>query len=79
MSPKAYSTSEVAAKIGVSRQTLYDWIESGLLDAPEPITAGNASIRLWTDAHVASARKVKGTLKPGPKRGTRQRKKKGTR
>lgn len=67
MSPKTYSTSEVAAKIGVSRQTLYDWIESGLVDAPEPITAGNASIRRWTDVHVASARKVKGTLKPGPK------------
>ena len=67
MSPKTYSTSQVAAKLGVSRQTLYDWIESGLIDAPEPIKAGNASIRLWTDRHVRSARKVKGTLKPGPK------------
>lgn len=67
MSPKAYSTSEVAAKIGVSRQTLYDWIKSGLVDAPEPITAGHASIRIWTDTHIRSARKVKGSLKPGPK------------
>jgi len=67
MSRKTYSTSQVASRIGVSRQTLYSWIEAGLIDAPEPITAGNASIRLWTDAHIAAARKLKGTLKPGPK------------
>jgi len=67
MSSKFYSTSEVARKIGISRQALYLWIDAGLLDAPKPIQAGNASIRLWTDAHVAAAKKLKGSLKPGPK------------
>jgi excisionase family DNA binding protein len=67
MSPKTYSTSEVAAKLGISRQTLYDWIDGGMIDAPEPITAGRASIRLWTDRHIRAACKVKGTLKRGPK------------
>jgi excisionase family DNA binding protein len=65
MSSKVYSTSEVAAKVGISRQTLYNWIESGLLDAPEPIMAGKASIRIWTEAHLRAARKAKGTLRTG--------------
>jgi hypothetical protein len=68
MSSKTYSTSQVAALLGVARQTLYNWIESGLLDAPELVTAGNASIRLWTEKHIKAARKLKGTLKPGPKK-----------
>jgi DNA-binding transcriptional MerR regulator len=66
MSPKTYSTAEVAKKVGVSRQTLYNWMDAGLLE-PEAVTAGNASIRLWTDSHVAKARMLKDTLKRGPK------------
>jgi len=71
-SKKTYSTSEVAARLKVTRATLYNWISSGLLDAPEPITAGGASIRVWTDAHIKAARKIKGTQRPGPK--TKQKK-----
>jgi len=67
MNSKTYSTSEVAAKIGVSRQTLYSWIDAGLIDPPNSISAGHASIRVWTDTHVAAARRFKGTLKPGPR------------
>lgn len=67
MGARTYSTAEVAVKIGVSRQTLYAWIEGGFIDAPEPVVAGNGSIRVWTDRHLRSAREFKGTLKPGPK------------
>ena len=69
---RTYSTSEVAAKIGVSRQTLYSWIAAGLIDAPRPIVAGNQSIRVWTEAHLAAAKRFKGTLKPGPKKKMRR-------
>jgi excisionase family DNA binding protein len=62
---KFFSTAQAAAKIGVSRQTLYSWIESGLIRAPEPIQAGGASVRLWTQADVDRAAKAKGTLKTG--------------
>jgi excisionase family DNA binding protein len=62
MKSKFFSTAEAAAKIGVSRQTLYSWIEAGLIDAPTPLRAG---VRLWTAADVASATKFKGTLKRG--------------
>jgi excisionase family DNA binding protein len=68
---KFFSTSQAAAKIGVSRQTLYSWMESGHIRAPEPIRAGGASIRLWTQADIDRAAKAKGTLKmgrPSPKR-----------
>jgi predicted DNA-binding transcriptional regulator AlpA len=67
MSPKTYSTSQVARMIGVSRQTLYSWIEAGVIDAPDQITAGGASLMIWTEAHIKAARKVKGSQRPGPK------------
>jgi excisionase family DNA binding protein len=68
---KFFSTGQAAAKIGVSRQTLYSWIESGLISAPKPIRAGGASVRLWTEDDIDRAAKAKGKLKrgrPGPKR-----------
>lgn len=68
MSTKTYSTTDVAAKVGISRQTLYTWVERGWIDAPKPIRAGNASILVWTEKQLAGARKFKGTLRRGPKR-----------
>lgn len=67
MDAKTYTTAEVAAKVGVSRQTLYSWIEDGKINAPKPIKLGQRSMRLWTKAHIEQARKFKGTLKRGPK------------
>jgi excisionase family DNA binding protein len=71
---KFFSTAQAATKIGVSRQTLYSWIDSGLVRAPEPI---RASIRLWTQADIDRAAKAKGTLKIG--RPSLKRKKEGVR
>jgi len=65
MDTKAYTTTEVAAKVGVSRQTLYTWIESGRIDAPKPIRLGNRSMRLWTKADIERVGKFKGTLPMG--------------
>jgi excisionase family DNA binding protein len=61
-----FTTKQAAAKIGVSRQTLYSWIASGLVPAPKPIPVGAGSIRLWTQADVELAAKGKGKLKRGP-------------
>jgi len=66
MSPKTYTTLEVAKALAISRQTLYTWIEGGHIDAPKPIVIGSKSFRLWTAADIDRARKFKGTLKPGP-------------
>jgi excisionase family DNA binding protein len=66
MKSKTYTTAEAAAMIGVSRQTLYAWMASGQIDSPTTIQLGKRSMRLWSKADIARARKLKGTLRPGP-------------
>jgi excisionase family DNA binding protein len=68
MDAKTYTTAEAAAKIGVSRQTLYTWIEERKITAPKPTRMGQRSIRFWTIAEIEIARKFKSTTKRrGPK------------
>jgi excisionase family DNA binding protein len=62
-----FTTAQAAKRIGVSRQTLYSWIDAGLIHAPELIRAGRASLRLWTQADIDLAAKAKGKLRRGPK------------
>ncbi|MGC2107206.1 MAG: helix-turn-helix domain-containing protein [Candidatus Acidiferrum sp.] len=68
MPPKMYSTREAAKLIGISHQTLYDWIAGGHIAAPKPIGIGKATIRLWTRKDIDEARQFKGTLEPGRKK-----------
>lgn len=67
MEEKTYTTREVADQIGVSHQTLHSWVDSGRLPAPKLVLVGKNSIRLWVKADIQRARKLKGTLKRGPK------------
>lgn len=67
MSQKTYTTREAAKQIGVSYQTLYNWIASDEVAAPKPVKLGKMAVRFWTEGDIARARKVKGTLKPGPR------------
>ena len=67
MDSKTYTTAEAAAKVGVSRQTIYTWIETGKIDAPKPIRLGQRSMRLWTKADIEQARKFKDSMDRGPK------------
>jgi DNA-binding transcriptional MerR regulator len=62
MAKKLYTTTQAAAKIGVTRQTLYNWAEMKLIDAPEAIVPG---VRLWTADEVEAAAKLKGKLPRG--------------
>ncbi len=62
MVPKLFTTTHVAAKIGVTRQTLYNWAAMGLIDAPEPLAPG---VRLWTAEQMAEAQRQKGRLPRG--------------
>jgi excisionase family DNA binding protein len=65
MAKKTYTSAEAAVQIGVSRQTLYSWIEEGRVLAPKPLQLGRASIRLWARADIDRVRKFRGTLKRG--------------
>lgn len=57
--PKTYTTSEAAAKIPLSRETLYTWLEQGKIRKPKQIQLGNKTHYLWTDADIATAEKYK--------------------
>lgn len=54
--PLPITTAAVAEEIGVSRSTLYNWIEAGLL---------KAHYRFWFPEEVERARKLKGKLRAG--------------
>jgi excisionase family DNA binding protein len=64
MAEKFYTTGEVAAAIGVSRQTLQTWIAEGKVGAPKVI--GNT--RVWNESHVLELRRLNRNRKGrGPK------------
>lgn len=67
MEKTTYTTSEAADKIGVSYQTLHNWVNSNLVPTPQLVRFGKNSLYLWTKYDIAEARKVKGRLKSGPK------------
>jgi len=67
MSSKLFSTVGVAEEIGVPRATLQYWIKQRKLAVPKTRLRGGVAVRLWTAAELEKARKLKGSLKPGPK------------
>ena len=66
MATKTYTTAEAATQIGVSRQTLFNWIARERVAAPKPVQTGRRTVRFWTKPDIEKARKFKGTLKHGP-------------
>jgi DNA-binding transcriptional MerR regulator len=68
MSRKLYSTVEVAKAAGVVRATVQHWIKTGKISAPAVRLVGGRAARLWTLAQTERVRRLKGTLKPGPKK-----------
>jgi DNA-binding transcriptional MerR regulator len=67
MNQKRYTTVQVAKAADVPRATLQFWIATGKISAPTVRLIEGKAVRLWTDADVSRIRKLKGTLKPGPK------------
>jgi excisionase family DNA binding protein len=59
MAPKTFSTGEAAKQLGVSRQTLQTWLAAGKVEGPKPIEVGGMTVRLWTSADIARAKKFK--------------------
>lgn len=64
---KGYTTAQVAKAIGVSKNTLLQWLYAGRLREPKRVMVGAIEWRMWTGADVDRARKVKTTMKRGPK------------
>jgi hypothetical protein len=65
---KTYDTKQAARKIGVSFRTLNRWLALETIKPSEGVPYGGGRILWrWTDADIAKGRKVKATLKRGPK------------
>jgi DNA-binding transcriptional MerR regulator len=64
---QGYSTAQAAKIIGVSKNTLLQWLYAGTLDEPKRSTVGGVEWRIWSDSDIERARKVKATMKRGPK------------
>lgn len=64
---KGYTTAQVAKAIGVSKNTLLQWLYNGELREPKRVYVGAIEWRIWSEADVSRARKVKATMKRGPK------------
>jgi excisionase family DNA binding protein len=56
---KTYTTLEAAKKVGVSRETLYQWLRAKEIAEPEQIRLGKKTQYLWTDPDIAAAKKRK--------------------
>ena len=56
---KTYTTSEVAEKLLVSRETLYVWLRESKIPAPKQIKLGKKTQYLWTDVDIEAAKKFK--------------------
>jgi excisionase family DNA binding protein len=59
MGKRTYTTSEVAEKLQVSRETLYQWMRSKQIPEPEQIKLGKKTQYLWTDEDITAAEQRK--------------------
>jgi DNA-binding transcriptional MerR regulator len=64
---QGYSTAQVAKIIGVSKNTLLQWLYTGALTEPKRCAVGGVQWRTWSKADIERAQKVKATMKRGPK------------
>lgn len=62
-----YSTAQVAKLVGVSKNTLLRWLYNGVLPEPQRTRVGGIVWRVWSREDIDRARRVKATMRPGPK------------
>jgi excisionase family DNA binding protein len=55
---KTYTTSEAAEQLGISRETLYQWLRAKKIAAPQQIKLGAKTQYLWTSKDIELARKA---------------------
>jgi predicted DNA-binding transcriptional regulator AlpA len=53
-----FSTREAAKKLGISHDTLANYIEVGKVPKPETVKAGKRNIHLWTEDEIEHVRKL---------------------
>ena len=73
MAAKLYTTVQAARAAKVPRATVQFWIASGKIAAPEVQLQGGKAVRFWSDAEIRELRKLKRTVRPGPKKSKKKR------
>lgn len=53
------TTIEVAREIGVSKNTLFNWLRSGKLKEPKSLSVGGTTVRIWSESDLARAKAFK--------------------
>ncbi len=56
---KTYSTGQVVKLAGISRVTLWRWLQAGKIKEPRRIRNGGIDARVWTARDVERVRKWK--------------------
>jgi predicted site-specific integrase-resolvase len=54
-----YSTANVAKMVGVSKNTLLNWLYKGKIPEPRRRVEGGIDVRLWNDRDVNRVKKYK--------------------
>lgn len=62
-----HSTAEAAKHIGITKSTLLRWLSDGVIPEPKRIKVAGIEWRIWSDTDIAAAKKIKATMRPGPK------------
>jgi predicted DNA-binding transcriptional regulator AlpA len=58
----------VAELFGISRRTLYNWVQRGLFPQPMRLGPGGRTLR-WTPTQIVNHLKTTGQMKPAPHSG----------
>lgn len=54
----AFSTNQVAKKLGIATKTLSRYIAQKKVPAPQIIEVGGSTIHMWTETEIESLRKI---------------------
>ena len=52
------STREAAMQLGISHETLANYVAIGKVPAPEIVTVGRRIVHMWTDAEIEHVRQL---------------------
>jgi predicted DNA-binding transcriptional regulator AlpA len=59
MKTKLYTTKQAAAEVGITRQSLYNWIDEKKIQPPKAVTLGNRTMMMWSESDLRKLRRAK--------------------
>lgn len=56
---RQYSISEAARELGITRNTLYNWIREGEIPSPKETLVSGIRLRVWNEEQMGKIREYK--------------------